>query len=130
MSAGADPVIGIAQVLSVFVGAAAAALIAPYLLVFIAGCAGGILGLMDWRKCTLLEGSAYVVCMGGMSWLFAGTSAEFIAAHWMAIEDKRLLAPVATGIGWIGHRWPRIGAWFGRIAKKALEAAMTGGVSK
>jgi hypothetical protein len=130
VTTGADPVVGLAQVLSVFVGAATAVMIAPYLMVFVAGCAGGILGLMDWRKCTVLEGAAYVLGMGALAWMFAGTGAEYIAAHWVKIEDKHILAPVATGIGWVGHRWPKVGAWFGRMVRKTIEAAMSGGATK
>lgn len=126
MSSGVDPVIGVAQVLAVFVGSATAAIIAPHLVVVIAGGAGGVLGLMSWRACSAWEGLRYVVGMGGLAWLFAGSAAE-AATIYTHIEDKRLIAPVALTIGWIGHRWPAVGAWVGRMTRSAVETAMKGG---
>lgn len=123
MANSADPVVGLAQFLSVFVGATTAAAIAPHLVVVIAGMSGGVLGLMSYQRCTLVEGARYVLGMGALAWLLAGSAAEVAAATW-ALDDKRLLAPVALGIGWIGHRWPKVGFWLGRLLKASVEQAL------
>lgn len=127
MSNSADPVVGIAQVLSVFIGASTAAAIAPHLVVLIAGLAGGVLGLMSWRQCSTGEGIRYVLGMGALAWLMAGTAAELAGMLWTHLDDKRLLTPAALSIGWIGHRWPSVGRWAGRLAKASAEAALRGG---
>ena len=125
MASGVDPVAGLAQVLAVFVGASTAAIIAPHLVVVIAGAAGGVLGLMSWRNCSAWEGLRYVIGMCALAWLFAGSAAEFATAY-VSIEDKRLVSPAALAIGWVGHRWPAVGKWFGRLAQTLIETAMRG----
>lgn len=124
MSNSVDPVVGVAQVLSVFIGASTAAAIAPHLVVLIAGIAGGVLGLMSWRQCSTFEALRYVVGMGALAWLFAGSAAEIASAVWTSVDDKRLISPAALAIGWIGHRWPAVGRWAGRLAKASAEAAL------
>jgi hypothetical protein len=127
MSNSADPVVGIAQVLSVFVGAGTAAAVAPHLVVLIAGLAGGVLGLMSWRQCSTREAVLYVLGMGALAWLMAGTAAELAGMLWARLDDKRLLTPAALSIGWVGHRWPAVGRWAGRLIKGSAEAALRGG---
>lgn len=130
MANSADPIVGVAQVLSVFVGAATAAVIAPHAVVFIAGAAGGVFGLMSWRQCSVFEGIGYVVGMGLLAWLLAGSMAEAAAQLWPFLDDRRGLAPAALGIGWIGHRWPSVGAWLGRLLRRWAEAAIQNGRAK
>jgi len=122
MASGVDPVIGLGQVLAVFVGASTAAIIAAHLVVLIAGGAGAVLGLMSWRTCTLAEALRYLVGMSALAWLFSGAAAELLAGY-LQVEDKRMVLPVALGIGWIGHRWPDVAKWFGRLAKSFVETA-------
>ena len=123
MANSADPIAGVAQVLSVFVGATTAAAIAPHLVVVIAGMAGGVLGLMSYRRCSLSEGARYVLGMGSLAWLLAGSASE-LAAIWTSLDDKRMLTPAALGIGWVGHRWPAVGKWIGRLVKASAEEAL------
>ena len=125
MSSGVDPVIGVAQVLAIFVGASTAALVAPHLVVIIAGIAGGILGLMSWRPCTSFEAIRYVCGMCALSWLFAGSASEIISIY-AAVEDKRIVSPIALAIGWTGHRWPKIAIWFVKLARTFIETAIKG----
>lgn len=125
MNGGVDPVVGLAQVLAVFVGASTAAIIAPHLVVVIAGAAGGVLGLMSWRACTTFEGIRYVLGMCALAWLFAGSAAELITIY-VHVEDKRLVTPAALLIGWVGHRWPGVAKWFGGLTKSFIETAMKG----
>lgn len=127
MSGSVDPVTGVAQILSVFVGAAAAAAIAPHLVVLIAGMAGGVLGLMAWRKCSVFEGIAYVIAAGMGAWLFAGNLAELMTSLWPWLGDRRIVSPVALGIGWVGHRWPQVGRWFAGMLRASAEAALKRG---
>lgn len=120
MASGVDPVVGVAQALSVLVGATVASAIAPHLVVFISGIAGGILSLMSWRETNFFQGAAYVIGMGLFAWLFAGSTAEMLSL-WIKVDDMRLVSPAALAIGWIGHRWPRIGRWLGELAKDFVE---------
>lgn len=130
MANSADPVVGVAKVLGVFVTAAAAEIIAPHLVVFIAGAAGGVFGLMSWRQCSAREGVGYVLGMGLLAWLLAGSMAEAAGVLWPFMGDHRGLAPVALGIGWVGHRWPAVGLWLGRLARRWAEAAIKDGKTK
>ena len=125
MANSADPIAGVAQVLSVFVGAATATVVAPHLVVFIAGAAGGVFGLMSWRQCSVFEGLGYVAGMGLLAWLLAGSIAEAASTLWPFLADHRSLAPVALGVGWVGHRWPDVGRWMGRLFKRWAEAAIS-----
>ncbi len=127
MSNGADPIAGIAQILSVFVGAATAAVIAPHAVVLIAGTAGGVFGLMSWRQCTAWEGFAYVAGMGTLAWLMTGSLAELVGLVWPVVGDRRSLAPIALYVGWVGHRWPSVGRWITRLGRRWLEAALQNG---
>lgn len=124
MSNDADPIVGVAQALSVFVGAATAAAIAPHAVVMIAGSTGAVFGLMGWRQCSVWEGLGYVFGMAGVAWLMTGSLAELAGAMWPMFGDRRGLAPIALGIGWIGHRWPDVGRWLARLAKRWAEAAI------
>lgn len=130
MPNGADPIAGVAQVLSVFVGAATAAAIAPHAVVIIAGAAGSVFGLMSWRQCTTREGLGYVIGMCSLAWLMTGSIAEILGLIWPVIGDRRGLAPIALCIGWVGHRWPDLGRWLARLAKRWAEAAIESGKSK
>lgn len=125
MANGADPIAGMAQVLSVFVGAATAAVIAPHAVVFIAGAAGGVFGLMSWRQCSAWEGMGYVGGMGLLAWLLTGSLAEAAGIVWPFLADHRGLAPIALAVGWVGHRWPSVGRWLGQLARRWAEAAIT-----
>lgn len=123
MSTGVDPVVGLGQVLAVFVGASTAAVIAPHLVVLIAGVAGSVLGLMSWRSCTFLEGVLYISGMCSLAWLFSGTLSEAMAAYFH-VADNRMISPAALVIGWIGHRWSDVAKWAGRVAKSVIEQAL------
>jgi len=126
MPSGADPILGAEKILSVFITAGAAAALAPHLVVIISGMAGGVLGLMSYKQTSVRDGAIYVLGMGVLAWLLAGTAAEIAASHWHTLDDKRLLTPVALGIGWVGHRWPVVGRWAARMARMAVEAWLKG----
>lgn len=125
-----DPEVGIAQVLSLFVGSALAATLAPHLVVLIAGLAGGVIGLMSWRKCSIGMGALYVLGMGGMAWLFAGSLSELLAVLWPVFSDRRFLAPLSLLIGAIGHRWPGVARWALGLGRTLIESAIKREVSK
>lgn len=124
MQHGADPIVGAQQLLALFFGASTAAILAPHLVVVIAGMAGGVLGLMSYRRSTLSEALRYVIGMGALAWLLAGTGAELAAMTSHRLDDKRLLTPVALGIGWVGHRWPGVGRWMGRMLRTFVESSL------
>lgn len=105
MATGVDPVVGLGQLLTVFVGATAASMVAPHLVVLIAGMAGGVLGLMSYRKAGVWRGLGYVLGMGLMAWLLAGWLADLLIKQGLT-DDKLAVTPVAIVIGWVGHRWP------------------------
>lgn len=125
-----DPEVGIAQVLSLFVGSALAATLAPHLVVLIGGFAGGIIGLMSWRKCSIWMGALYVVGMGGIAWFFTGSAADLLAVQWPALSDKRYFGLIALLIGAIGHRWKTLGDFAFLRARAMLKAALSGGASQ
>lgn len=125
-----DPEVGIAQLLSLFVGSALAASLAPHLVVVIAGLAGGVIGLMSWRKCSIGMGAVYVAGMGLVAWFFTGSLAELLALAWPAVSDRRFLAPIALCIGAIGHRWPGVGRWALGLGRTLIESAIKREASK
>ena len=107
----ADPIALIAQALAVFVGVALANLIAPHIVVLLAGAVGGVFGLMAWRQCTRVEAMLYVFVASAGSWLFAG-AASVLVQHYTSLDNAApLLAPVAACISWVGHRWPVVLTW-------------------
>jgi hypothetical protein len=130
MASAVDPVVGIAQALSIVIGATAAAALAPHLVVLISGLAGGVVGLMSWRKCSIAMGALYVLGMGAMAWLFAGSLAELLSIAWPALSDRRLLSPIALLIGAIGHRWPGVARWALGLGRTLIESAIKREASK
>jgi hypothetical protein len=130
MASAVDPVVGIAQALSIVIGATAAAALAPHLVVLISGLAGGVIGLMSWRRCSIGMGTLYVLGMGCMAWLFAGSLSELLSIPWPALSDRRFLSPIALLIGAIGHRWPRVGRWALGLARTLIESAIKREASK
>lgn len=125
-----DPEVGIAQVLSLFIGSAMAASLAPHLVVVIAGLSGGVIGLMSWRKCSIAMGALYVGGMGFVAWFFTGSLAELLSLALPAVSDRRFLAPLALSIGAIGHRWPAVGRWALGLARTLIESAIKREASK
>lgn len=107
----ADPIALIAQVLALLLGVALANLIAPHIVVILAGAVGGVFGLMAWRQCTRPEALGYVALAAGGAWLFAGAASAMVQ-HYVPIDNPAsLLAPVAAVIAWVGHRWPAVLTW-------------------
>lgn len=130
MANAVDPVVGVAQALSIVIGTAAAAALAPHLVVLVSGLAGGIIGLMSWRKCSIWMGALYVIGMGCMAWLFAGSLSELLASFWPVFADRRFLSPIALVIGVIGHRWPSVGRWALGLGRTLIESAVKREASK
>lgn len=117
----ADPIVFVGKLLTIFIGAQLAALVAPHIVIVVAGVIGATFGLMSWRECTRLQAFGYVASFTGAAWLFAGVGAEVVASVWHVGDTTRLLAPASAGIAWIGHRWPEVGAWAVGLLKKSLE---------
>lgn len=124
MDQSTDPAVLIAKLLSLLVSASTAAILAPHLVIVIAGATGASVGLMGWRKCTIPEGLAYIILFSSASWLFAGSMAEVFVHLWVGLDDKRIVTPAAAGIGAVGHRWPSVANWIGGLFKAAAEAAI------
>ena len=114
----ADPIALVAKLLAIFIGIELAALAAPHVVIVLAGMVGSVFGLMAWRTCSRVEAAGYVVAMTAVAWLFAGSAAQVLTQQAGLETPTPLLAPAAAAIGWIGHRWPVIGArLFGRLLK-------------
>lgn len=122
MAGSVDPEAGFAALLSVFVGTAAAAQWAPHLTVFFVGMAGGVLGVMSWRKCTRREAIAYVLAMGLFAWLLAQYAASVLGAVWKPAGGPNAILLCALCIGWVGHRWELIL----KAATKRIKGAIDG----
>lgn len=122
----ADPIVALAKLLSIFVSAAVAEVIAPQLGAFLAGVVGGSLGVMTWRKCTRREAFGYVVLAGLSAWLFSFALARVAADVWPVIAGNPNLHQLAAlVIGAVGHRWPAVGRYLGRLTKAAAQEALT-----
>lgn len=117
----ADPAVVIAQVLGIFIGVTLANALAPHVVIIAAGAVGSTFGLMGWRQCTRMEAFGYVLAFTAASWLFAGSAASLVADWWHISEPTKLFAPCAAGIGWIGHRWERVGEWAGGVLRSVIE---------
>lgn len=117
----ADPIVFVGKLLAIFIGVQLATLVAPHVVIIVAGAIGATFGLMGWRECTRLQAAGYVAAFTGAAWLFAGLGAEVVASVWHVSDTTRLLAPASAGIAWIGHRWPDVGGWAVGLLKKAIE---------
>lgn len=107
----ADPIALIAQILALFVGITLAEMVAPHIVVMLAGVVGGVFGLMAWRQCTRLEALSYVGLAAAGAWLFAGAASALLQNYTPLDNPTPLLAPCAAVIAWIGHRWPVVLVW-------------------
>ena len=121
----ADPIALVGKLLAIFIGIELAALAAPHVVIILAGMVGSVFGLMAWRTCSRIEAAGYVVAMTCVAWLFAGTVAQVLSAQAGFDAPGPLLAPAAAAIGWIGHRWPAVGAWTAERAKRFVEKRTT-----
>jgi ABC-type uncharacterized transport system permease subunit len=122
----ADPIYALAKILGLFVTAATAEILAPMLGMLLAGMVGGVFGVMSWRKCTRWEAGCYVLTAGFGAWLFAAGLAALAVAFWPQLRDyPQLYQLSALLIGAVGHRWPDIFKWAGRLIKASVEAAVT-----
>ena len=130
MAGEVEPVIALGQALSVVIGTAAATALAPHLVVLISGLAGGIIGLMSWRKCSIGMGAVYVLGMGTMAWLFTDSVSALLASFWPASEDRRFLGSIALLIGAVGHRWHGVGRWAFGLGRELIESAIKSVASK
>lgn len=117
-----DPaIVFIGKLLALFVGVELANIIAPQLVIIVGAVAGASFGLADWRQCTRLEAFGYVLSFSSLAWLLAGSVSTSLGA-WFQVENAQfLLSPCAIGIGWVGHRWPKVGAWAAGIARSIIE---------
>lgn len=121
MTPSTDPIILVGKLLALAIGVELAMLLAPHVIIILAGLIGAVFGLMGWRQCTRLEAAGYVLCMTAVAWLFAGSAAELVA-QWQHIDKPgQLLAPASAAIAWVGHRWPAVGTWAARVARTAIE---------
>lgn len=124
MNDNTDPLVALAKLLAVYFGVAAAEIIAPQLGVFLAGCAGGVFGLTGWRKCTRVEALCYVGGCGLLAWLFASLLARLAGSMWPTLAEVHgITQGSALVIGSIGHRWPSVMKWAGKLIKTAVETA-------
>lgn len=117
-----DPtILFVAKLLALVIGVEMANLVAPQLVIGAGAVAGAYFGLADWRQSTRLEAFGYVMSFAAVGWLLAGTVAN-LAAMWLNIDNAQLLvSPCAIGIGWVGHRWPRVGLWLGGVLRAAID---------
>jgi hypothetical protein len=123
-----DPVIGLAKALTLLIGASAAEWVAPQLGVFLAGVAGGGIGVMGWRKCTRTEAMAYATASGLGGWLFASMLAGLSVALWPALAGvNNLPHGGALVIGGVGHRWPAVARWVGLKIRTVVDATFARG---
>lgn len=126
MNDNTDPLVALAKLLAVYFGVAAAEIIAPQLGVFLAGCAGGVFGLTGWRKCSRLEAIGYVAGCGLLAWLFASLLTRLAGTAWPGLaEVNGITQGSALVIGAVGHRWPGVIKWAGRLIKSAVETAIS-----
>lgn len=125
MNEKADPIYALAKVLGLFVTAATAEILAPMLGMLLAGMVGGVFGVMSWRKCSRWEAACYVLTAGIGAWLFAVALAALAVALWPALSQyPNLYQLSALAIGAVGHHWPSIIKWAGRLVKASAEAAI------
>lgn len=118
-----DPIVLLAKLLSLFVTATTAEMIAPQLGIFIAGAVGGVFGVMSWRKSTRLEAVRYVILAACAAWFFATVAAWAIVSVWPKLsESANLYQLCALGVGAVGHRWPAVIGWAVGLAKTKIEA--------
>lgn len=123
-----DPVIGLAKALTLLIGASAAEWVAPQLGVFLAGVAGGGIGVMGWRKCTRTEAILYATASGLFAWLFASMLAGWSTALWPALANvNNLTHGCALVIGGVGHRWPHVARWVALKIRTVVDAALARG---
>lgn len=117
-----DPVIGLAKLLGVMIGAQVAEILAPQLSVAIAAALGGVLGLMRWHPCTRTRACGYVLACAVGGWLFAYALAGLLGAlHPAAANVDGLPLVAALAIGAIGHDWPEVLMWVFRRGKERAE---------
>lgn len=121
MSSGVNPVIAIAQGLSVFIGITIAEQMAPHLVVFIAAVTGSIIGLMSWRTCKFFEGVGYIALFTIVSWLFAGFATDLMNAT-VPLKINWPASIAAFSIAAIGHRWAEMPIFVIAIIKRRLGA--------
>lgn len=123
----ADPAIIVAKILALFIGLELAQVIAPHLLVIVAGVLGGVFGLMEWRRCTWWEAIGYVLSMTAVAWLFAGTASATLAPY-IGLDVQAVPVTLsAMAIAWIGHRWPSVGRWLLGIVRTLIEQRAANG---
>lgn len=117
----ADTVTAVAKVLALYLGIEVARIVAPHLVILLAGMVGAIFGLMAWRQCGKGEAIGYVLVFTMLAWLFAGNASVILATRFGMDTAEHLLSPVAFLIAWVGHRWPIIGKKIIALRMKALE---------
>lgn len=123
-----DPVIGLAKALALIVGASTAEWLAPQLGVFLAGVAGGGIGVMGWRKCSRVEACLYALFSGVFAWLFASMLAGWASVVFPSLaQAENITHASALIIGGVGHRWPAVAKWVGSTIRAAVEAALIRG---
>lgn len=123
-----DPVVGLAKALSLVIGAGAAEWVAPQLGIFLAGVAGGGIGVMGWRKCTRTEAGIYIIASGLFAWLFASMLSGWAHVAWPSLDGvNNVTHGCALMIGGVGHRWPNVAKWAGRLIRTMVEAMLVKG---
>lgn len=117
-----DPaIVFLAKILALVVGVELANLLAPQLVILVGAIAGAYFGLANWRQSTRVEAIGYVLSFAALGWLLAGSVAASLAG-WFHLENAQfLLSPCAIGIGWVGHRWPKVGEWIGGVIRTVIE---------
>lgn len=117
-----DPtVIFVAKLLALMIGVEMANVVAPQLVIAAGALAGAYFGLADWRQSSRLEAFGYVLSFAAVGWLLAGTLAAVMAAAFHIENTQLLMSPCAIGIGWVGHRWPKVGEWAGGVIRAVIE---------
>lgn len=118
----ADPtIVFVSKLLALFIGVEMANILAPQFVIVVAGAGGATFGVMEWRQSTRVEAAWYVARFTLAAWLFAGILSNLAAWAWEMPHSQYLLSPIAWGIGWIGHRWPKVGAWAAGVIRTVIE---------
>jgi hypothetical protein len=106
---------------SIAFGPRVAEMVGPYAVIFLGAALGGAWSAS--RRDPASRGSTIVhmLLMMGLAALITVPLAG-VAVHYLELDLKLLLGPVAVVIAGIGHDWPRVGAWAIDLVRGLAEA--------
>lgn len=90
---------------------AVAAVVAPYLVIFLGAFTGAFFALGRRAKESRLAGLSFFARVIGLALCITVPVAVFTAPYLGITQERYLFAPVAFAIGLIGDDWPRVAAW-------------------